>query len=125
MTMHKVLVYAAYGWLSFTGVMHFIVDVAAQYLRGKRAPGVEATLYYGLNTSFALGQLLVGALGLWLAFRSREVLDELPVVALSLLAAVGWFAIASVFMEYWQPRLNTAIFGALVVVAALTSPSSA
>ena len=43
--MHKYLVYAAYGWLTFTGVMHFVVDVVSQHLRGKHVPSTETTLY--------------------------------------------------------------------------------
>lgn len=30
--MHKSLMYAAYGWLAFSGTAHF-VDVVSQYLR--------------------------------------------------------------------------------------------
>ncbi len=119
--MHKHLLYAAYGWLTFTGVMHFLVDVVGQHVRGKRAPSAETTLYYGLHSAFALGQLLFGGLGLWLAWRARDVLREVPVVTLSVIAAVGWFAITVFFMEYWQPKLNVAVFGVLVVAAALAS----
>ncbi|MFP2960069.1 hypothetical protein ACLEPN_20135 [Myxococcus sp. 1LA] len=118
--MHKYIVYAAYGWLSFTGVMHFVVDVVSQHLRGKHVPGTEATLYYGVHTAFAFGQLAFGVLGLWLAFRARDLLNELPVVTLSVVAAVAWLTIAVLFMEYWQPRFNAAVFGVLIVAAALT-----
>ena len=118
--MHKSLVYTAYGWLTFTGVMHFVIDVVSQHLRGKHAPGTETTLYYGLHSAFALGQFVFGLLGLWLAGRALDGFKELPVVMVSLVAAVGWLAIAILFMEYWQPRVNAAIFGVLVVAVALT-----
>ncbi len=62
--MHKYLVYAAYGLLTFGGVMHFLVDVVAQYARGKRVPGPATTLYYGLNTAYALSQVLFGLMAL-------------------------------------------------------------
>lgn len=117
--MNKHVFSLAYGWLAFTGAMHFVIDVVSQHLRGKHVPSTETTLYYGLHSAFALGQFVFGLLGLWLAWRSRDLLNELPVVALSLAAAVGWLAIAVLFMEYWQPKLNTALFGVLVVAAAL------
>ncbi len=62
MSLHKVLVYVAFGWLAFAGTMHFLIDVLAQYLRHKRVPGPEKTLYYGLNTAYALGQVLSACL---------------------------------------------------------------
>ncbi len=52
--------YAAYGWLLLGGVLHFSIDVVAQYLRGKRAPGPQTTLFYGLNTAYALGHIWWG-----------------------------------------------------------------
>ena len=55
--MHRNLLYAAYGFLLLSGILHFSIDVVSQYMRGKRTPGSEATLYYGLNTAYALGQL--------------------------------------------------------------------
>ncbi|WP_434379697.1 hypothetical protein [Melittangium boletus] len=118
--MHKILVYAAYGWLTFTGVMHFVVDVVSQHLRGKHVPGPETTLYYGLHSAFALGQFVFGLLGLWLAWRSLDLFKEVPIVAVSLVAAAGWLAIAVFFMTYWEPRFNVAVFGVLLVAAALT-----
>lgn len=117
--MHKGLVYAAFGWLVFSGTLHFIIDVVSQYLRGKRAPGPETTLYYGLNTAFALGQVLFGLMGLWIAWRAMDLLSERPMMILSLAAAMGWLAITFVFMEYWEPKLNVAVFGALIVAAGL------
>lgn len=117
--MHKILVYAAYGWLALGGMLHFAIDVAAQYLRGKRAPGPETTLYYGLNSAFALGQVVFGLLGLWLAWRAADLLRAWPVRALSIGAALGWLAIALVFLEYWEPKFAMAVFGVLVIAAAL------
>lgn len=65
--MHTILTYASYGWLAFSGTVHCVIDVASQHVRGKRAPGPETTLFYGLHSSFALGQVLCGLLCLWLA----------------------------------------------------------
>ena len=117
--MHRILLYVAYGWLTLGGALHFTIDVASQYLRGKRTPGAETTLYYGLNSAFALGQLAFGLLGLWLAWRSPGLLGEKPLVFLSLFAAAGWLAITFTAMEYWEPKFVTGVFGALIIAAAL------
>ncbi|WP_420104306.1 hypothetical protein [Bosea sp. (in: a-proteobacteria)] len=58
--MRTCLVYGTFGWLVVTGLLHFIVDVVAQHLRGARAPGLATSLYCGLNTSFAFGQVVFG-----------------------------------------------------------------
>lgn len=34
--MHRNLLYAAYGFLLLSGILHFSIDVVSQYLRGKR-----------------------------------------------------------------------------------------
>ena len=54
--MHRILAYIAFTWLTLAGTLHFAIDVVAQYARGKRVPSPETTLYYGLNTAYALGQ---------------------------------------------------------------------
>jgi len=118
--MHRILLYVAYGWLTLGGAMHFAIDVVSQYLRGKRPPGAETTLYYGLNSAFALGQLAFGLVGLWLAWRSPDLLGEKPLVVLSLSVAVGWLAITFAAMEYWEPKFVTSVFAALIIVAAAT-----
>ncbi len=66
----------ACGWLTAIGVMHFAVDVLSQYARGMRPPSAETTAYYGLNSSFALGQFVLGLAGLQLARRAPRVLGE-------------------------------------------------
>jgi hypothetical protein len=118
--MHKYIVYAAYGWLALTGALHFAVDVVSQYLRGKRAPSLETTLYYGLNSAFSLGQVAFGLLGIFMAWRAMHLLSEPPVLVLSVAAAFGWLAITFLFMEYWEPKLNVGIFCLLMVVALIT-----
>jgi hypothetical protein len=42
--MHRILMYAVFRWLVFSGTMHFAIDVVFQYIRGKRVPGPETTL---------------------------------------------------------------------------------
>lgn len=114
--MHKYIVYTAFGWLALTGLLHFCVDVVSQYIRGVRAPGAETTLYYGLNSAFALGQLAFGALGVYLAWRSMSFFKETPVLIISALAALGWLAITFLFMEYWEPKLNASVFCLLILL---------
>lgn len=118
--MHKYIVYAAYGWLALTGILHFVVDVVSQHLRGKRAPGLATTLYYGLNSAFALGQVAFGLLGLFLAWRAMNLLSETPALMLSIAAGFGWLAMTFLFMEYWEPKLNVGIFCVLMIAALVT-----
>ena len=119
--MHKTLMYVAYGWLTFGGAMHFVVDVVSQYLRGKRVPGPATTLYFGLNTAYALGQVLFGVLCLLVVRQAPDVLRQGPAVVLSLAAAVCWLGFGFVFLEYWEPKLVAALFGALVVAGAIAA----
>lgn len=118
--MHKTIVYIAFGWLTLTGVLHFIVDVVSQHLRGKHAPGPETTLYYGLHSAFALGQVMFGLLGLWLAWRALPVISATPALALALLAGLGWLAVTVLFMPYWEPKFNVGVFCVLVLAAFFT-----
>lgn len=118
--MHNYILYAAYGWLVLTGVLHFVVDVVSQHLRGLRAPSLETTLYYGLNTAFSLGQVAFGLMGLFLAWRAMALLSEMPVLILALATGIGWLALTFLFMTYWEPKLNVAIFCALMLAALAT-----
>lgn len=63
------MLYAAYGWLLLTGVLHIGIDVVSQYVRARRVPGPETTLYYGLNSAYGLSQILFALMGL-LAIRN-------------------------------------------------------
>ncbi len=84
-------------------------------------PGADTSLYYGMNTAYALGQVLFGVGGLWLTWRAAELFfGEWPVVILALAAASGWLAIGFVFIEYWEPKLVAAVFGVLIIAAAAT-----
>jgi hypothetical protein len=118
--MHRHLVHAAFGWLTFAGVMHFLVDVVSQHLRGIRTPSAETTLYYGLHSSFALGQVVLGALGLFLARRAPELMRASPVIVVSLTASIAWLVISVFFIEYWQPKVNAALTLALMLAVTLT-----
>ncbi len=120
--MHKNLLYAAYGFLLLSGVLHFSIDVVSQYLRGKRTPGPEATLYYGLNTAYAIGQIFFALLALLAIRNAAGFIGEWSGLMVGLLAAAGWLTIAFAFLEYREPRIIMAIFVMLLVGAAVTAP---
>jgi len=117
--MNKYLTYAAYGWMSFSGIAHFMADVASQMLRGKRTAGEETTLYYGLHSAFALGQAVLGLLALYMVWRGSELVGEWPVRILAIAAAIGWLAIAVLSIEYWQPKANAVVLLLLLVATFL------
>jgi hypothetical protein len=118
--MHRWLFYAAFGWLALSGTLHFAIDVVSQHIRGVRTPGPETTLYYGLNTAYALGQVVFGLLGLFVALKAPPLLGEPALVALCLAGAAGWLAITFRFMEYREPRFAVALFGLLIVAASVS-----
>lgn len=118
--MHTALLYGAYGWLTLAGLLHFVIDVVSQHLRGKHPPGIETTLYYGLHSAFSLGQVTLGLLGLVLASRAASILGSMPALAISLAAGLCWIAIGFLFMPYWQPRFNAAVFCVLILAALAT-----
>ncbi len=119
--MHRYLIYAAYGWLALGGMMHFFIDVVSQYLRHKRAPGPEATLFYGMNTAYAFGQVMFGLFGLLVAWQAFDLLGRWPAISLTLTAAACWLIFDFIFIEYWEPKFIVAIFAALAIAAALTT----
>ena len=119
--MHRILIYVAFGSLTLAGAMHFVVDVVSQYVSGKRPPGPETTLYYGLNTAYALGQVVFGLLALVVAMREMELLGHWPAIAISLAAGIAWLIFGFAFLEYREPRIAAAVYCALVVAAAMTA----
>jgi hypothetical protein len=123
--MHRILAYIAFAWLTLAGALHFLVDVVAQYARGRRVPSPETTLYYGLNTAYALGLVLFGLLGLLVARRAIGLLREWPARLLCGAAAIGWFAVALTFIEYPQPRFMMGAFGVLLFAAVMAHGSGA
>lgn len=120
MSLHRNISYAAFAWLLLAGTMHFSIDVLSQYLRHKRVPGPEATMYYGLNTAYALGQVLFSIFGLLVVRRALDLLGHWPALLLCGAAAAAWFVISFLFIEYREPRFMVGIFGALVVAMAFT-----
>src|ERR1700691_2513933 len=119
--LHTSLLYGAYGWLLLSGTLHFAIDVGGQYARGKRSPGTATTLYYGLNSAYALSQVLFAALALLAISQGLIILGLWPGLILGFLAALCWLAICVLFLEYRQPRMTVGLFAALLAAAALTS----
>ncbi len=119
--MSTILWYVAYGWIIATGLLHFIIDVVSQYVRGVRVPSTETTFYYGMNTAFSFGQMIVGIFGLILALKAPQLLGQWPAVILTLVAVVGWLAISFIFLPYKEPKFISAISVLLVLSAAAVS----
>ena len=118
--LHAWLLYGAYGWLLLSGLLQFGIDVVSQVLRGKRVPGPETTLYYGLNTAYALSQILFAVLALFAIKQGLSSLGRWPGVSLGLIAAAAWLALCFRFLEYPQPRATVLVFVALLLGAAFT-----
>lgn len=115
--MHKTLLQITYWTLLASGILHYIADVLSQYLRGVRTPSAETTLYYGLNTAYALGQV-VFATGALLILRSgSSLMDSTGGIALSFAAVIGWLVFSFVFIEYTPPRIFMGLVLALLVAA--------
>lgn len=118
--LHRPLLYGAYSWLLLSGLLHFGIDVVSQYIRGKRTPSPATTLYYGLNSSYAVSQILFAVLALFAIRHGVAAMGHWSGIGLGLLAACAWFVLSLVFLEYTQPRMTVALYAALLVGAALT-----
>jgi len=115
--MAKYVTFAAFGWLTLTGTLHFAIDVVSQHFRGKHVPGPETTLYYGLHSAFALGQVLFGLMCLWATRRQPDLLRDPAVALLATAGAAAWLTLTFSAMEYREPKLNAGIFIALLLIA--------
>ncbi len=118
--MRQILVYIAFSWLVVTGVLHFAIDVVAQFARGARAPGPETTLYYGLHSTYGLGLVLFGCLGLLVARHAPAIFSQWPALVLCVLAAAGWLSLAFLFIEYRPPKILMGVFAVFVLSMAVT-----
>ena len=118
--LHAELLYGAYSWLLLSGLLQFGIDVVSQVLRGKRVPGPDTTLYYGLNTAYALSQVLFAVLAVFAIKQGLTSLGSWPGVSLGLIAAAAWLALCFRFLEYPQPRATLLVFVALLLGAAFT-----
>ena len=119
--LHMGLLYGAYSWLLLSGLLQFGIDVVSQAMRGKRVPGPETTLYYGLNTAYALSQILFAVLALFAIAHGLNALGRWPGVSLGLAAAAAWLGICFRFLQYPQPRATVLLFVALLLSAVFTS----
>lgn len=89
----------------------------SQKLRGVRAPSPDTTLYYGLNTCFSIGQVALGAVGVWLLVRAPELVRSAPMTVITLLAGLAWLAVTFLFIEYREPKIAVSVFLALFVAS--------
>jgi hypothetical protein len=119
--MHKYLVYGTYGWLTFGGTMHLIIDVISGCLRGKRPLGPETTLFYGMHTAYGLGQMFVGLLGLIVARNAMQIFGQWPALAFGILAATAWLIFGFIFIEFWEPKVIAGLFLALAIACAVVA----
>ncbi len=101
--------------------LHFGIDVVSQSVRGKRPPGPATTLYYGLNSTYAVSQILFAALALLAIHQGMTSMGRWPGITIGLIAACAWFVLCWMFFEYSQPRMVVLLFAALLLGAALTS----
>ena len=118
---HRPLLYGAYSWLLVSGFLQIAIDVVSQHLRGKRVPGTETTLYYGLNSTYGVSQILFALLALFAIRQGATAIGQWSGVFLGLVAASSWFVLSLLFLEYPQPRITVALFAALLLGAAVTS----
>jgi len=117
-----VFLYSAYSWLMLSGLLQIGIDVVSQHLRGTRKPGVETTLYYGLNTAYGLSQILFAALALYVTYQyGALLLARSTGLCIGLLAAAAWLAFCFTFITYPHPRMTVAVFALLLAVAAFTA----
>lgn len=119
--LHHTLLIMAYGWLLLSGLLQIGIDVVSQHLRGKRVPGPATTLYYGLNSAYAVSQILFALLALFAIRQGAVAMGQWPGVSLGLFAASAWFALSILFLEYPQPRMTVALFAAFLLATAFTS----
>jgi hypothetical protein len=119
--MHTYLLGFALYSLVIGGVIQFI-DITCQSLRGARPQGVETTLYYGLNSTFALSQLLYGLSGVLLQHHALGVFDQPDFLVLSSIATAGWLTINLFCLDSGKPRLTTLSFTLLSAASAMTHP---
>lgn len=124
-TTHRRFLYAAYGFLLFTGGAHFLVDVVLHHFAGRQEPGLVATYYYGLHSAYSLGQVLFALAAIMVIRSESDLMSRAPGQVLSFSAVAGWFAVCLLFMDYTPPWVNLAIVFALLVAAAITAKAGA
>lgn len=120
-SLHKGLLYGAYGYLLVAGILHYYLDVFLQYRSGQRAPGNETNLYYGLHTAYSLGQIVFAVLALIVVSHGSDIMSRWPGQVLSVIAVLGWLTISVFFAPYVPPRINMGIVGVLLIAAAITA----
>jgi hypothetical protein len=114
------LLFVAYGYLFWAGVLHFLIEVALAHLGGRLAPGPQTSLYYGLHSAYALGQVAFGMAAVLIVRTGSDVLARRGGLAVGIAAAGAWLVLAFLFIEYVQPRIHMAVVLILLIGAALS-----
>ncbi|MET0338678.1 MAG: hypothetical protein ABW063_13070 [Caulobacter sp.] len=118
--MRKNLLFVAYGYLFWAGVLHFQIEVVLPHLDERMAQGPQSDLYYGLHCAYALGQVVFGLAAVLIVRSGSDLLARRPGQAVGLAAVAGWLAFAAIFIDYVQPRIHMAVVLILLIGAALT-----
>lgn len=118
--MHKFLLYAGYGYLAVSGVLHFLVDVVAHHFHHQRAAGPETAMYNGLHSAYALGQVVFGLIAILIIRSGSDLMSRQIGQAIGFFAVAGWLAISLKFIEYTPPKFNISVVLALLIAAAFT-----
>ena len=106
--LHGLLLHGPYSWLLIIELLHCGIAPGSQHIRVKRDPSSATSLYYGLNSSYAVSQIMFAGM-----VRGSGVL-------LGLLAAGAWFVLSLVVLKSSQTRMTGTLFPALPVGVALT-----
>ncbi|WP_369059562.1 hypothetical protein ABOZ73_18455 [Caulobacter sp. 73W] len=117
--MRKNLLFVAYGYLFWAGVLHFQIEVVLPHLDERMAQGPQSDLYYGLHSAYALGQAAFGLAAVLIVRSGSDLLARRPGQAVGLAAVAGWLAFAAIFIDYVQPRIHMIVVLVLLIGAAL------
>ena len=118
--LHGLLLHGPYSWLLISGLLHFGIAPVSQLIHVKRTPSSATTLYYGLNSSYSVCQVLFAALALFAIRKGVTAMGQGSGFLLGLLAACAWFVISLLVLKSPQPRMTGTLFAALSVEVALT-----
>lgn len=109
------LSYAAFGWLAFCGVGHFLADALMPLLR--KTGGERRSSAIAVDVSFAIGQFLFGLAGIVVTWQAPTALGGLPFTLLAIASAALFGAFALTFLTHWQPKALIAVYAILVIAA--------
>ncbi|MDG2522579.1 hypothetical protein P7B02_13600 [Caulobacter segnis] len=118
--MRRNLLFVAYGYLFWAGALHFLIEVVLSHLGGRLTPGPQTSLYYGLHSAYALGQVAFGLAAVLIVRAGSDVMARRGGLAIGIAAASAWLVFAFLFIDYVQPRIHMAVVLILLIGAALS-----